>query len=74
LRWSFQDPVEAGRHPLEVVIIIVVFIRGVLLRHPVTPRLGLTLLEHLTLEVLPLLLLLYVLHRFVLLSRDTPFS
>jgi len=70
-----QDPVEVSRHPLGVIVVIViitaiVFIRRVLLGHSLTPRLGSTFLEHLPLEVLPLLFLLFcILHRFVLLQQ-----
>ena len=53
MRWALQDPVEAGHHPLGIfvfiIVIIIIFIRRVLLRPPLTPRLGPMLLEHLPL-------------------------
>jgi hypothetical protein len=64
LRWALKDFVEASRHPLRVVAIVitlvaVVFIRRFLLGLPLLPRLRAAFLEHLSLEVLFLLLLLF---------------
>jgi hypothetical protein len=78
LQQALQDPIEASHLPLRIIIIIIVivtiiFIGGFFLTLPLMPLFGLSFLERLTLEVLPLLLLLYVLCRFMLLRGGVPF-
>jgi len=62
-----QDSVEAGRHPLRIlvfiIIVIIIFIRRVLPGPPLMPRLSPTLLKRLPLEVLPLIFLLLHIQR-----------
>ena len=64
LRRALEDFVEASRHPLGVVVIVVtlvavVFIMRFLLGLPLLPRLRVVFLERLSLEILFLLLLLF---------------
>ena len=64
LRRALEDFVEASRHPLGVVVIVVtlvvvVFIMRFLLGLPLMPRLRVVFLERLSLEILFLLLLLF---------------
>ena len=79
MRQALQDSVETSRHLLGIIIIIIVvitiaFIGELFLRCPITPLFGSSFLERLTLEVLPLLLLLlHILYGFMLLCRGAPF-
>ena len=77
LTWRLQKPVEMGRHPLRVgvmiIIIFVILIGRIFLGPSIAPRLGPTLLEHLPGEILlPLLLLLCIKCGLVFLSRGAP--
>jgi hypothetical protein len=64
LRRALEDSVETSRHPLGVVAIVVALIAVVLIRRfllglPLLPRFRTAFLEHLSLEILFLLLLLF---------------
>ena len=55
LRWNLHDPVEASRHPLGIIIIVIVIVLvwRVLLGPSLMPRLSPMLLERLPGEILP---------------------
>ena len=69
LSWRLQEALETRPHSFDILVIViiitllVVLIRGILLRFPLTPRLGATLLKLLSGDVLFLLLLLLFLRQ-----------
>jgi len=72
---ALEDLVEVGRHTLEVVaaivaLIAIVLVGRVLLRLPPLPRFRSTHLQHLTLEILLLFLLLFKVLCGLLLFRE----
>jgi hypothetical protein len=72
---ALHGPIEASRHPIGIIIVVVaiVFIGGLLLRLPLVPRLGSTFLERLPLEALLLFLLFRILYGLMLLRGGAPF-